>query len=321
MDIKIKTIIILLLTFTSQFGYCLAPKSALNKKTVSPYMYRVLIHGALEQYNIGEILSISELSGGSDPNKPLLFTTTTGKFVLKPIANNVKDAKYFTSLTAHLSANWICINKIVRTSLEEDLYTENNGKYYVLFEYFENFKTQQYRGVDFFETGKLAAQIFNCSLSFNPEYVLEYMDRAKVLGKLHSIQYQNVLDSTIYEFNAIKKHFLKSHIHNDLHYQNVDTNRRVIDIGMAQYNYRINEFLNILFGNPAQKELLDISIMDILNTISGYNHEVRIKLNFFEMKGIILVLKSRLFEDLIKRNIQIYDISKFELLEKIMQAA
>jgi hypothetical protein len=301
---KLKFILIIFLITIVQ-GYCISPKSIFYEK----------------KYNIGNIYKIQELSGGNSKEKPLLLFTSTGKYILKPMSHNLKDTKYFAKLVEYLYLKQIKINKLIKTKNNE-YYIEIDNIYYMMFEYFENFETKLYQQNDFYKIGEIAAQIFNCTCDL---FIIDkkcYLDRAEILQRLIKkySKFQNILQDMIDKFNSIKNYFLKSHIHNDLNYRNVDISGRIIDIGLAQYDYRINEFMNIIFGNPDLKRFLDISVFDILNCILGYNSKVIIPLNIFELKGIILILKSKMYEDLLS-NRKMFEPLKFELLEKFYFSA
>ncbi len=234
------------------------------------------------------IVKILQLFQGKSGEVPLLIITKQGKYVLKVIAENEKNAEYFVTLNRYWQDE-IRLNKIFLTT-DGKYYVEVDNKYYALFEYFENFQSRKYyEDYEFSQIGKLAATIHN----INP-YIINprtYFDRSAILSKL---PYDPKIQEVIEKYDKIKKYFFKTHIHNDLHAGNVDQYYRVIDLGIAQYDYRIHEFLKIFWYNFRD---INFNVWNMIDCLISYQKHINIPLNVFEIEGIILTIQSRMFAE------------------------
>ncbi len=245
-----------------------------------------------------DVLSIKELSGGSCNIKPLLITTLDGKkYVFKFLTYHKKDLLFFLNFNLHLQNNGINIHKIYPTKDNQYFSHYSSRVLYCLFEYFDDFKIEPFS--DYFKVGNMLASLDNIMLNFRYQNPRQYKSRIQIMKEVlvKTFDPNQILDIVkIIQFLDIHKDkFLKLCIHNDLHSENVDVNFRIIDIGIAQYDWRICNFINIFFSRGNSK----FDNLELIRSIAGYNQIALKPLNFHEMLGILYVLKSRVYEDLI----------------------
>lgn len=230
-----------------------------------------------------KIKIVKILDSGSSKEKPILFEVEGRKFVFKLISENRKDAEYFIEINDFMSQNLIPIHKLF---LVNNFY---NGTYGV-FEYFENFVFAPFR--NYHKIGRILAIIddtmkyFEYNLSNVPKFEtkIEMFNNTLKQTKNKGLYY-DYLNISFNCLNFFQKHFYKTHGHFDLNCGNLDTRYRIIDVGYAHYDWRINNFLNILFVNKFKS---NISGEDaLLQAIIGYNSATRIKLNAYELIGIL----------------------------------
>jgi hypothetical protein len=253
------------------------------KWTITKDSY-VRLSSIFEELNAIKLIKMYNLNRiNKAENKPCSFFITNSKnesFIFKYLGQNKNDAYYFARFNDYLYKNNIKIPKVFKTKKGKLIYKIKSNFYY-LTEFFKDFKTQDYILKDFFRLGKLAASINNIALNFYITKPRIYTDRLIYLKKNEAEEYKN-----------LKKHFLKSHIHNDLHRDNTSIDSKIIDIDLSQYDDRIVEFNQIILARYRE-----FTQFEILLCYLAYQIYATVKLNYHETIGIYYVLLSRLCEN------------------------
>lgn len=275
----IKILSLVLIIFNSQFSF-IDFKEHLNYINIIPKNYTFVDDKIMLKSIFKQKINILKILGNENSKeKPVLFEVNGRKFVFKFIADNQKDASYFVDLNDFMSQNLLPIHKLF---LIENF---KNGTYGV-FEYFENFITTPFH--NYYKIGRVLATIDNITRKYRYSYTPQYQTKIEMFNEALKLdttnKYREILDAVTFNLEENQKYFENLHNHFDLNCENLDPRFRIINLKTAHYDWRINNFLNILFVKGLTTGLRGED--SLIQAIHGYNSISENPLNGFEIIGI-----------------------------------